>query len=224
MNNTEPFDNWIRDEMDSLESTPTAFDADELWKKMQPDLREQKSLYLIYKSFFQRFAAAMLLLFALGWWRYPVLPSELAVVKAPIRTKTSAKPTDVVFNTNAKPLPKSNIIQRGLIQKNTIQPIEQDVIKPIEIALIVPKMVQQPIPANADSLLKTKVSAIKSAKPKFKIVHANELADYQRAEVAEARAKEAEKQGFVVINWKTKEVSSANNLRTYLRSKKEKSQ
>lgn len=39
-------------------------------------------------------------------------------------------------------------------------------------------------------------------KPKFKIVHANELADYQKAELAEVREKEAKAKGFVVINWK----------------------
>lgn len=59
----------------------------------------------------------------------------------------------------------------------------------------------------------------KKTKPKFKVVHANELADYQRVELAEVRQKEAQRNGFVVINWKQKSQESDNNLMTYLRNK-----
>ncbi|TAF79146.1 MAG: hypothetical protein EAZ50_12120 [Runella slithyformis] len=62
----------------------------------------------------------------------------------------------------------------------------------------------------------------KKPKPQFKIVHANELSDYQRAELAEVREKEAQRNGFVVINWKQKGQESENNLMTYLREKSSK--
>ncbi|TAF96256.1 MAG: hypothetical protein EAZ32_09975 [Cytophagia bacterium] len=64
----------------------------------------------------------------------------------------------------------------------------------------------------------------KKPKPQFKIVHANELVDYQRAELAEVREKEAQRNGFVVINWKQKGQESENNLMTYLRSKNNKTE
>ncbi|TAG66370.1 MAG: hypothetical protein EAZ26_09740 [Runella slithyformis] len=51
-----------------------------------------------------------------------------------------------------------------------------------------------------------------------------ELVDYQRAELAEVREKEAQRNGFVVINWKQKGQESENNLMTYLRSKNNKTE
>jgi hypothetical protein len=64
----------------------------------------------------------------------------------------------------------------------------------------------------------------KKPKPQFKIVHANELVDYQRAELAEVRKKEAQRNGFVVINWKQKGQESENNLMTYLRNRNKKAE
>ncbi len=64
----------------------------------------------------------------------------------------------------------------------------------------------------------------KKPKPKFKIVHANELVDYQRAELAEVREKEAQRNSFVVINWKQKGQESENNLMTYLRNRNNKAE
>lgn len=71
-----------------------------------------------------------------------------------------------------------------------------------------------PVPANPtnQSIAKT------TSKPKFKIVHVNELADYQKAELAEIREKEAKAKGFVVINWKANATSqSENSLMSYFK-------
>lgn len=60
-------------------------------------------------------------------------------------------------------------------------------------------------------------------KPKFKIVHANELADYQKAELAEVREKEAKAKGFVVINWNANSTNqSATGLLTHFKNKSSK--
>jgi hypothetical protein len=255
MNNTEPFDNWIRDEIDRLDAHPKEFDADALWQKMQPELAPLSSRrtssfrhalsserilsfqptlsfrpFLSFRHRRNLAAAAVLLLMVstLGWWLYPTPPAEVALEKVPARAKTVTKPADVAYATTIKALPKTKAIRQmssaPTIQKINSQPIEKEEIKPIEIANIAPAMQPLAVPQKADSTLKVATNALQSTKPKFRVVHANELADYQRAELAEARAKEAEKQGFVVINWKSKEEASANNLRTYLRSKKEKSQ
>ncbi len=62
------------------------------------------------------------------------------------------------------------------------------------------------------------------AKPKFKIVHANELGNYQRAEVAVALEKETGNNGFIVVNWRKKtEQPSENTLLTWLKNKPSKS-
>lgn len=60
-------------------------------------------------------------------------------------------------------------------------------------------------------------------KPKFKIVHANELVDYQKAELAEVREKEAKAKGFIVINWKANATNqSENSLLTHFKNKSSK--
>ena len=57
-------------------------------------------------------------------------------------------------------------------------------------------------------------------KPKFKIVHANELTDYQRVELAEAKEKEAKAKGFIVINWHTNANNQPENgIMSYLKKK-----
>ena len=67
------------------------------------------------------------------------------------------------------------------------------------------------------------VVAKTTPKPKFKIVHANELADYHKAELAERREKEAKAKGFVVINWNANSTNqSANSLLTYFKNKSSK--
>jgi hypothetical protein len=67
-----------------------------------------------------------------------------------------------------------------------------------------------------NQMVKSKVLKLKNS---FKIVHANELPNYQRAELAEARATEARKQGFVVINWKAGENQSEQTLLSFLKNK-----
>jgi hypothetical protein len=60
-------------------------------------------------------------------------------------------------------------------------------------------------------------------KPQFKIVHANELIDYQKAELAEIREKEAKAKGFVVINWKANATTqSESSLMSYFKNKSSK--
>jgi hypothetical protein len=67
----------------------------------------------------------------------------------------------------------------------------------------------------------TNLTTIKNkTKPKFKIVHANELTDYQRVELAEAKEKEAKSKGFVVINWQINANNqSENSIMSYLKKK-----
>ncbi|NBB20766.1 hypothetical protein GVN20_15465 [Runella sp. CRIBMP] len=75
------------------------------------------------------------------------------------------------------------------------------------------------VPANPTNQSTAKIPP----KPKFKIVHANELTDYQKAELAEVREKEAKAKGFVVINWKANATSqSESSLMSYFKNKSSK--
>lgn len=75
------------------------------------------------------------------------------------------------------------------------------------------------VPANPTNQSTAKIPP----KPKFKIVHANELIDYQKAELAEIREKEAKAKGFVVINWKANATSqSESSLMSYFKNKSSK--
>lgn len=88
-----------------------------------------------------------------------------------------------------------------------------EVSKNIEIAEVVV------VPENP-----TNQPIVKTApKPKFKIVHANELVDYQKAELAKVREKEAKAKGFIVINWKANATNqSENSLLTHFKNKSSK--
>lgn len=69
---------------------------------------------------------------------------------------------------------------------------------------------------KAENLVKVE----KAEKPKFKIVHANELADYQRTEVA--KTKEVQTNKFIVINWQSNNTpQSESSLMSYIRKKGE---
>jgi len=89
----------------------------------------------------------------------------------------------------------------------------ENIAKPSELAEVVT------VPGNPinQAIAKT------APKPKFKIVHANELADYQKAELAEVREKEAKAKGFVVINWKANATTpSESSLMSYFKNKSSK--
>jgi len=75
------------------------------------------------------------------------------------------------------------------------------------------------VPANPTNQSTAKIPP----KPKFKIVHANELVDYQKAELAEVREKEAKAKGFIVINWKANATTqSESSLMSYFKNKSSK--
>lgn len=255
MNNTERFDKWVREEINSLDTPLKNFQSEALWQKMQAELRDEKPLSVIRHpliqqifvtltkdgALYQRSAAVvgLLLLAGIGWWLFPASSAEVAensllrrdTPKGRIeKVHPSDKKSQVEkqYALNVKLLPQAKVVGQVSTVSQTpqkeAQPTEKEKIKPIDIVINAPSIAAAAVPQNTDSVLQVAANELKIAKPKFKIVHANELADYQRAEIAEIRAKEAEKQGFVVINWQQKQQeATAQTLRTFIRNQSSKS-
>ena len=84
---------------------------------------------------------------------------------------------------------------------------------PIDAATAQTPEIILPAPTNP-------LTAKNAPKPKFKIIHANELADYRKTEMAQAREKEAKAKGFIVINWKANATDpSETTLTSYFKNK-----
>lgn len=259
MSNTERFDEWVREEMNSLDSPPENFQSSAVWQKLQSELHpvaEKKSFFVTLEASYYRIAAAAILLFLVGgvWWKMqPFTPEstdnqvvENKVIEAKKQPLVAAN-KEIVTNQAAlkqqvspKQLSKEKSTKINLAQAPTATEAEHpiginhdvaslptpaesipvtnsEVSKPIiELAAVqVPEVVAQPTtkPTN----LSTTKNKTKSS---FKIIHANELADYQKVEMAEAREKEAKAKGFVVINWQTNSSNqSESSIMTYLRKK-----
>lgn len=259
MNNTERFDEWVREEMNSLDSPPENFQSSAVWQKLQAELHpvaEKKSFFVTLEASKYRMAAAAALLFLVGglWWKMqPFTPKntdnqvvENKVIEAKKQPLVAAN-KEIVVEKGAlkqqvlpKQPPKEKSTKINLDQASTTTEGEHtigtnqaiaslpttvestpvtnsEVSKPtIEVAAVqVPEVVAQPT-TKLTNLSTTK----NKTKSSFKIIHANELADYQKAEMAEAREKEAKAKGFVVINWQTNSSNqSENSIMTYLRKK-----
>ncbi|WP_428664789.1 hypothetical protein [Runella sp.] len=262
MSNTEQFDEWIRGEMESLDSSPENFRQSAIWQKLQTELHpapEKKPFFLTgmftaLKASNYRISAAAALLFLAGgvWWKTIQTPNQPAVDQSVVK-KQSISPIAkeqplIVAENNLK---KENLpVKKHILSQK--QPKEQ--LSGVKIsqaiafaesnenvgtdnvgkvlnrrrAVLADVPPETPIEISITQLPETtpqtnKLTAKITAKPKFKIVHANELADYQKAEIAEAREKEAKARGFIVINWK----ANANNqsestLTSYFKNKSSK--
>lgn len=255
MSNTEQFDEWIRGEMDNLDSSPENFRQSAVWQKLQTELHpvpEKKPFFLgivtKLKAYNYRIAAAALLFLASGiWWKTIQTPNQIvgdqSVVKKQIVSPIPKdQPLIVAENSLQKddlPIKKYISSQKQPKEKLSGAKISQviafaesnknvgtdDVGKVQNLADIPP---ETPIEISITQLPETtpqtnKLTAKITAKPKFKIVHANELADYQKAEIAEAREKEAKANGFIVINWKANATNqSESNLTSYFKNKSSK--
>lgn len=250
MNKQEQFDKWVRQEVESLDNAPTDFSEPALWQKLQTELHAPtavtpaKNFFVMLPAHFvmltrtwppvraskrTRTAAAVLLIVAAGlWWQWPTAQKGPLVATAkptpPLRGTPPrrglahqfipAKSTPPLFGI----APTRELAQLTLPQRlaDSARALPQP--PTIELVQMKPIVETKELPTIE---IAQKI-AVPETKPKFKVVHANELADYQRAELAEVREKEAKKNGFIVINWKQKGQESDNNLMTYLRNKNKK--
>jgi hypothetical protein len=259
MNNTERFDDWVREEMNSLDSPPENFQSSAVWQKLQAELHpvaEKKPFFELRLATHYRIPAAVVLLLLVGglWWKMqPFTPEnadnqvvENKVVSAKKQPLVAAQ-KEVVANQAA--LKQQVSLKQPLKEKSTkinltkaptateaehAIGINHDVAslptaaestpvtnpegaKPaVEVA---PAQLLEVVPPPATKLTNLTISKNKT-KPKFKIVHANELTDYQKVEMAEAKEKEAKAKGFIVINWQTNANNQPENgIMSYLKKK-----
>lgn len=256
MSNTERFDEWVRGELDSLDSPPENFRSGMVWQQLQAELhpvaKEKPWLGRQKGDIRYHIAAAvglLLLVGGMGWrmqWfigkstdtqvanqRVEVLPKPplVTVIKENISLKTTPERSIVRKKLEVAPStaphfaptttlsePESNhevALSAVEVEAVTVAKVETVPTTPEVAAASMPEASQPPeAKPSRFSITKNKI------KPSFKIVHANELADYQKVEMAEAREKEAKAKGFVVINWQTNSSNqSASSIMTYLRKK-----
>lgn len=264
MNNTERFDEWVREEMKSLDSPPENFQSSAVWQKLQSELypvAEKKSLFrrvfVTLEASKYRMAAALALLFLVGgiWWKMQPFTSEnidnqvvenkvIEAKKQPLvatQKEIGAEKVALKQQVLPKQPPKEKSTKINFVQAPTITEAEHliginhdvasvptatestpvtnsEVSKPtVEVAAVQLPEVVAPPATKLTNLSNTK----NKTKPKFKIVHANELTDYQRVELAEAKDKEVKAKGFIVINWQTNANNqSENGIMSYLKKKK----
>lgn len=264
MSNTERFDEWVREEMNSLDSPPENFQSSAVWQKLQSELHpvaEKKTIFAmptvrLTKASYYRIAAAAVLLFLVGgvWWKMqPYWPENTdnqvvenkvieakkqplvavnkeivtnqAALKQQVSPKHPSKEKSTKINlaqaptaTEAEhPIGINHDVASLPTPTESIPVTNSEVSKPtIEVAAApLPEASQPPaVKPSRFSMVKNKT------KSSFKIIHANELVDYQKVEMAEAREKEAKAKGFVVINWQTNSSNqSQSSIMTYLRKK-----
>jgi hypothetical protein len=259
MNNTERFDDWVREEMNSLDSPPENFQSSAVWQKLQSELHpvaEKKPFFAMLEVSKYRMAAAAALLFLVGglWWKMqpftlentdnqvvenkvkevkkqPLVAANKEVVanQVALKQQVSPKPPSKEKSTknNFAQAPIATEAEHAIGTNHDIASLptaaesapvtNSEGVKPtVEVAAVqLPEVVTPPATTLAN-LTTTK----NKTKPKFKIVHANELTDYQRVELAEAKEKEAKAKGFIVINWHTNATNQPENgIMSYLKKK-----
>lgn len=264
MNNTERFDDWVREEMNSLDSPPENFQSSAVWQKLQAELHpvaEKKTIFamptvLRAKASHYRIAAAAILLFLVGgvWWKMqPFTPentdnqvvenkvkevkkqplvaanNEIVINQAALKQQVSPKQPPVEKSTkiNFAQAPTATEAEHAIGTNHEVASLptaaestpvtNSEGVKPtVEVAEVQLPEVVAPPATKLTNLTTTK----NKTKPKFKIVHANELTDYQRVELAEAKEKEAKAKGFIVINWHTNATNQPENgIMSYLKKK-----
>ena len=255
MSNTERFDEWVREELDSLDSTPENFRSGRVWQQLQAELhpvaKEKPLLGRQGGGMRYRIVAAvglLLLVGGMGWRMHwfagknadnQVVNNDVEVLpKQPLATVTKE-------STGHKVTPSRSIVRKKLAVASSpathlaptlseTEPNHEATLPAIEVEPVTitkaeavpttPEAVAASMPETSQQLPAAKSSRFSmtknKTKPSFKIVHANELADYQKIEMAEAREKEAKDKGFVVINWQTNSSNqSQSSIMTYLRKK-----
>lgn len=265
MNNTEQFDEWIRGEMDSLDSSPENFRQGDIWQKLQTELHavpEKKTSFFTgigthLRAFDYRIAAAVALLLLVGgtWWKVAPIADPIAVDQAiakiqtvpPLKKKQSllaaghllkkeevSKKRHLLSHKQSKEkLPEASLSRvlnlpethKNVGTKNVgkvlngrrqaLADVPPATVSEIPIAVTVAQSPEIILPAPTEPL-----AAKTAPKPRFKIIHANELADYRKTEMAQAREKEAKAKGFIVINWKANATDpSESTLTSYFKNK-----
>jgi len=239
MNDTERFDEWIRGEMDNLDDSPDHFRQADIWQKLQTELHPvpgKKSFFVTPEASNYRIAAALALLLLVGviGWRIQSTATQTTVSQA--ISKLGNKP--VLQAKQPLLTAKDDVLKEAVTPKKQVslkkqskeKPTEQNFVKvqnvdKVEIQMKtsteIEKVVDIPVPVTEQSA--SPVVAKTTPKSKFKIVHSNELADYQKAELAEIREKEAKAKGVVVINWKANATNqSESSLMSYFKHKSSK--
>lgn len=270
MNDTEPFDDRVREALKTLDTSPEHFRQAAVWQKLQTELHpvsEKKSFFILrfamptvrraQASKLRIAAAAALLLLAGGaWWKIQSIPIPAAGHQAENKPQSSS----VLPQKQPLPAAENDVLHEEVTFKKQVLPKRKSNAKPTEIISLAQAPTaallesadnaggDRPAPADrsgvpnpADVIEASKNTAELSEvvpvpvipansstaktvpKPKFKIVHANELADYQKAELAEARQKEAKDKGFIIINWHANtSTQPQSNVVTYLKKKSSK--
>ncbi|MFN8344439.1 MAG: hypothetical protein U0X91_05525 [Spirosomataceae bacterium] len=240
MNNTEQFDEWIRGEIESLDTPPADFRQGDVWKKLQAELPPAVSerRFLVSLTFRSGIAAAVavLVLVGLTWQllrptgsfkqsaqatpnmekRNGLSKAPLALTKSKGMDESGLKKKPVGIRREEKqpeqPLPETPPNSEPKSAPVPVEPVSEGA-----IAVLEPVIVSE-VPKTA-SVTKT------VTKSKFKIVHANQLENYEKAEIAESLEKEAKANGFIVIHWKANtDRTSQTNLTTYLKNKSSKAE
>lgn len=253
MKDIEPFDDWVRGEIHSLDNPPENFRREAVWQKLQTKLhpKRQNSIRIQgIKSIFRVAVAAIVLLLLAGgvWWQSQNKTTEIANLNRvlnPVKVKklestvklteksSIIEPLQEIANLNKiqNPIKVEGTIQ--LTEKmQIIEPPQQETQEFVKVEKEVKKVEmintgvsEAPIenlaevPIKVSNLVKVE-KVVKVEKAKFKIIHINELTDYQRTEVAKTKEIQANK--FVVINWKSDSPSqSESSLMSYIRKKAE---
>ncbi len=256
MSNTERFDEWVREELDSLDSPPENFRSGRVWQQLQAELypvaKEKPLLGRQGGGMRYRIVAAvglLLLVGGMGWRMHwfagknadnqvvnngvEVLPKQPLVTVTKESTGQKVTPARSIVRkklavasspaTHLAPTPTLSEIEPDHEAKLPVMAVEPVTVAKAEIDAATPELTTAPLPeaSQPPAAKPSRFSMTKSkTKPLFKIVHANELADYQKIEMAEAREKEAKAKGFVVINWQTNSSNqSQSSIMTYLRKK-----
>ncbi|MFN4146659.1 MAG: hypothetical protein ACK4GN_12605 [Runella sp.] len=240
MKNIEQFDKWVQDKLNALDSPPVDFATEAVWQKIQAHLSKEETRLSIQRKTSQRYkygvAAVFGLLVTLGvvsiWYITSTKPNSI------VSTQKSASPNTAVFipdiivkeeTTSHKRLDlRTQSQKQTLVVENTQSEVqlnsfgEEAAVVPFtespSTALEIPPTENSPVEIIQAIPLQVIAKNVKE-KPKFKVVHVNNLKEYQQNELAEIRQKEAEKQGIVIINFPKKEEAAALTLKTYLHNK-----
>lgn len=244
MSTQEPFDEWIRHKVEDLDNEPLeAFEPSAVWNKLYPELQPKRRPLAWWR--WSAAAVVLLILGVMGWWVLPNSPDLAQAPSAPAPIKaiaaSSALAKVVAKPSHTQPLasalapsqsPNRRMAKRELelpnkqlTQPEATSPSPVPTSTPMpETASIVPnKLTEPPVlpPVASTEPNPAPVATVANAKPRFRVVHDNELRTEatQPSSRLAANAAEEKTGGFIVIPKSTNDPQANTNFVSYLRNK-----
>jgi cytoskeletal protein RodZ len=238
MSTQEPSDEWIRQQVASLDDEPVAgFEQDAVWHKLYPELQPPRRRTAAWWRWGA--AAAVLLVLGVAWWgRWAApTPRQVAIsqssdgqqsgtaqpkeytIAPSAQTQYLSKPVRAA-NKKQAPVPNEAVSSPSLPEHETpaLPTIPSETATPLATVI---ESKAEVLPQNvvSEPAVPVAKAAVANAKPRFRVVHTNELmADNTLRSVASKKTEDKDG-GFIVLPKGTSDPSANTSFVSYFKSK-----